>query len=155
MTEGAKANLIGKGVPPEKISVAPPWYDDADMRHVAPSDRDAVRSHEGWHGRFVVMFAGNMGVLQGLENLVHAAQRLPADAGILIAMVGDGMDLPRLKQLVIELELTERVTFVERQAVDRHGAILRGRGRRFRSAPRVSCYRLLDPGKNDCVPRGR
>ena len=73
VTEGAKASLIGKGVPPEKISVAPPWYDDADMRHVAPSDRDAVRSHEGWHGRFVVMFAGNMGVLQGLENLVHAA----------------------------------------------------------------------------------
>ena len=85
------------------------------MRHVAPSDRDAVRSHEGWHGRFVVMFAGNMGVLQGLENLLHAAQRLPADAGIVIAMVGDGMDLPRLKQLVIELQLTERVTFVERQ----------------------------------------
>ena len=60
------------------------------------------------------MFAGNMGVLQGLDNLVHAAQRLPHDASILIAMVGDGMDLPRLKQLVIELQLTERVRFVER-----------------------------------------
>ena len=115
VTEAAKGNLLSKGVMPDKITVAPPWYDDADIAHIVPSDRESVRSHENWHGRFVVMFAGNMGVLQGLDNLLHAAQRLPHDPSIVIAMVGDGMDLPRLKQLVIALELTDRVRFVARQ----------------------------------------
>jgi len=115
VTDSARANLIGKGVPHNKITVQPPWYDDANMRQIAPSDREAVRSHEDWHGRFVVMFAGNMGVLQGLDNLLHSVQRLPRDTAITVAMVGDGMDLPRLKQLVIDLQLTGRVAFVERQ----------------------------------------
>jgi len=108
VTDSARANLIGKGVPHNKITVQPPWYDDANMRQIAPSDREAVRSHEDWHGRFVVMFAGNMGVLQGLDNLLHSVQRLPRDTAITVAMVGDGMDLPRLKQLVIDLQLTGR-----------------------------------------------
>jgi glycosyltransferase involved in cell wall biosynthesis len=115
VTDGAKANLVAKGVPLDKITVAPPWYDEADMRRVVAPDRDAIRAQRDWHGRFVVMFAGNMGVLQGLDNVLHAAKRLPGDTRILIAMVGDGMDLPRLKQLATELDVTDRVTFVERQ----------------------------------------
>ena len=74
VTDGAKANLVQKGVPADKISVAPHWYDDTGLRQVAAGARDAVRSEQAWRGRFVVMFAGNMGMLQGLDTVVHACR---------------------------------------------------------------------------------
>ena len=116
ITEGAKANLRGKGVPEAKITVAPHWYNEASIRQAGPADRDQIRAQHGWQDRFIVMFAGNMGLLQGLDTVMHACHQLPRSSKILVAMVGDGVDLPGLKQLARRLELDDRVSFVARQS---------------------------------------
>ena len=115
VTEGARQNLISKGVPPAKVSVMPHWFDEKVFRPEAATARTAVRAAHGWQERFVVLFAGNLGLVQGLETVVRAAEVLPGDATILIVLVGDGSDKPRLQELVSSLKLGTRVQFLERQ----------------------------------------
>lgn len=116
VTEGAKANLVGKGVPEQKITVAPHWYDDAELRQTDAAQRDIVRVGETWQDRFVVMFAGNMGLLQGLDTVVHACRELPLRSNILVAMVGDGVDTPRLRELAKDLAVDDRIRFITRRS---------------------------------------
>ena len=115
VTEGAKANLVAKGVPESKLTVVPHWYDDTDMRSSGPHERETIRTREGWQEKFVVMFAGNMGLLQGLETVVDACRALPAASDVVVAMVGDGIDTERLKNRAREAGISDRLRFVPRQ----------------------------------------
>jgi colanic acid biosynthesis glycosyl transferase WcaI len=115
VTDGAKKNLIEKGVPGEKITVAPHWYDDGDLRNLAPAARQEIRARHGWCDRFVVMFAGNIGALQGLDTVLRACPLLPSTSKILMVFVGDGSDKPRLMSLAQELGIAGRVEFIGRQ----------------------------------------
>jgi glycosyltransferase involved in cell wall biosynthesis len=115
VTEGAKANLVEKGVPPQKITVAPHWYDDHEVRNVPADARASIRARHGWTNRFIVMFAGNIGVLQGLDTVIRACRELPSASGVLVALVGDGVEVPRLRNLAEREGVTDRVVFVERQ----------------------------------------
>jgi glycosyltransferase involved in cell wall biosynthesis len=115
VTDGAKRNLMEKGVPDAKITVAPHWYDDADFRSVPPDARETIRARHGWCERFVVMFAGNIGALQGLDTVLRACQLVPSTSNVLIAFVGDGSDKTRLLSLAKELGVDARVQFTARQ----------------------------------------
>jgi glycosyltransferase involved in cell wall biosynthesis len=115
VTDGAKQNLLDKGVPDEKITVAPHWYDDADFRNIAAGARETIRAQQRWCDRFVVMFAGNIGALQGLDTVLRACQLVPSTSNILIAFVGDGSDKTRLLNLARELGVDNRVEFLSRQ----------------------------------------
>jgi glycosyltransferase involved in cell wall biosynthesis len=108
VTEGARGNLIGKGVPPEKVTVMPHWIDESIFAD-APSDPRADDS-------FVALFAGNIGMVQGLDTVVRAAALLRAEDRIRIVMVGDGADKARLVALARELNVDEqRLQFIDRQ----------------------------------------
>lgn len=118
VTDGARQNLLGKGVPPEKVSVGNHWI---DHRLFAPGDgagRDTTRAEQGWSGRFVLLFAGNIGLVQGLDTLVDAAAGLPPASDALIAIVGDGTDRQRLQARVRDLGLEHRVQFLARRPMD-------------------------------------
>ncbi len=121
VTDGAKRNLVEKGVPEEKITVAPHWYDDSDLRLTAHEAREEVREREGWGGRFVVMFAGNLGMMQGLDTVVRACRELPASTDVLVCLVGDGLDRKRLVGLAKELDVEDRLRFVERKSASAMG----------------------------------
>jgi glycosyltransferase involved in cell wall biosynthesis len=114
VTEGAKENLVGKGVPARKITVVPHWYDDAELRSARPEAREEIRAREGWGGRFVVMFAGNLGMMQGLDTIVRACRSVPPEARVLVTFVGDGSDRGRLQALARELSVEDRIRFVGR-----------------------------------------
>lgn len=109
----ARENLVDKGIAPDKITVAPHWYDDSTWQAPDPSARDAFRASAGWEGRFVVMFAGNLGMMQGLDTVLRAC----VDVGpqTLMVFVGDGIEKPRLQQMAAELGVADRVIFVPRQ----------------------------------------
>jgi len=115
VTPGARDNLIGKGVPAAKLTVLPHWIDESLFGAVSPDDAAAVRATYGWRDRFVVLFAGNLGLVQGLETVVRAAECLRHETGILWAFVGDGVDRARLEQLVAERGLGGSVQFIDRQ----------------------------------------
>ena len=115
VTDGAKRNLMEKGVPDDKITVAPHWYDDVDLRNTASDARETIRGRHGWCDRFVVMFAGNIGALQGLDTVLRAAQLLLSTSNVLVVFVGDGSDKARLLQLAKDLGVDSRVQFIARQ----------------------------------------
>lgn len=124
VTEGARSNLISKGVAAEKVTVMPHWFDDSIFVSQSPSLRDATRARYGWDGQFVLLFAGNLGLVQGLETLVYAAENLRADSQVLFAFVGEGADKPRLQGLVESLGLGTKVQFIERQPMGNMPSLL-------------------------------
>lgn len=124
VTADARANLLDKGVPAEKVRVIDNWVDD---RLFAPAPADAIREtrdRHGWGGRFVVLFAGNLGLVQGLGSLLEAAGRLRGDPRFLLAIMGDGVDRARLERVVLESDLGGQVQFIPRQPPEAVAAYL-------------------------------
>ena len=97
VSESFRPYLTGLGVPDERIVSFPNWV------HVArPSgDRDATRERLGWPPRTtIVLHAGNMGLKQGLEQVVEAARQADETrAEVLYVLVGDGSQRGELESL--------------------------------------------------------
>lgn len=86
------------GVPRDRIEVVRNWT------HLPPSpevDVEAARRSLGWgKGEIVVLHAGNMGVKQGLENVVDAARlACERDLPVRFVLLGHGSERDRLKAL--------------------------------------------------------
>lgn len=85
-------------VDPGTVRVVRNW---SHLEEVEAIDRNAVRSALGWTADdYVVLHAGNMGVKQGLENVVTAA-RLAGEQGsrVRFVLLGDGNQRARLASL--------------------------------------------------------
>lgn len=86
------------GVRADRIEVVRNWT------HLAPApdvDIDGARAALGWApGEVIVLHAGNMGVKQGLENVVSAA-KIAEERGLPVRFVllGHGSERDRLKEL--------------------------------------------------------
>ena len=124
VTEGARQNLIGKGVPDDKISVMPHWIDESLFEISSPERREEMRRHLGWSDQFVVLFAGNLGLMQGLDTVVRAASNLHPREKIRFVFVGDGADRERLRSLSSELGVHDRVQFIDRQPMSEMPAFM-------------------------------
>ncbi|MDX2029790.1 MAG: glycosyltransferase family 4 protein [Blastocatellia bacterium] len=83
-----KRNLLGKGVPEDKIAVIPNFTDTQFIRPQTPSA--SFRQKHGLNERFVVLYAGNLGLSQGLEAILDAAESLKAREELLFLIVGQG-----------------------------------------------------------------
>jgi glycosyltransferase involved in cell wall biosynthesis len=114
VTEGARTNLERKGVPPGKLAVLPNWVDQGLFAQPEPGARELIRRQFGWGDRFVILFAGNLGRVQGLDTVVHAAHQLDGK-GALVVLVGDGSDKARLASLAQSLGCEHSLQFLERQ----------------------------------------
>jgi colanic acid biosynthesis glycosyl transferase WcaI len=88
ISEGFRANLLGKGVPQEKLTIIPNFV-DVDFMH--PLHRNnSFRHHFGLDSRFVVLFAGNVGHSQDLEHVLECAALLQDWDQIAFVIVGNG-----------------------------------------------------------------
>lgn len=124
VTRGARENLLRKGVDPAKVSVMPHWIDETTSERVDGETSLRLRSAYGWTDKFVMMFAGNVGVIQGLETVVRAAALLPRGGRFLISLIGDGADKNRLQELTTSLDANDRVQFIARQPADQMPALM-------------------------------
>ena len=89
VSPGYRDNLIGKGVPPEKVSVITNWANEEIYR---PVEADPALARElGMAGRFNVVFGGNMGLAQNLETVVETADLLKSQEDIQFLFAGDGV----------------------------------------------------------------
>ena len=70
------------------IDVIPPWV---DTDFIQPGTRDNPFAQENdFVGKFVVLYAGNLGLSQGLEQVNLAAQQLDGEIQIQFVYVGEG-----------------------------------------------------------------
>lgn len=119
VTEAARNNLVTKGVNPAKVAAMPHWVDEKLYAEKDEGASSQVRDQNGWKDRFVVLFAGNVGLVQGLETVVRAAGHLQKEREILIVLVGDGNDKERLQELTNRLDLNDHIRFIDRQPMEK------------------------------------
>ncbi len=116
ISPGFKKNLVGKGVVPDKVHVIPHWAEESLYRPV-PRDDQLARDF-GMTGRFNVVFAGQLGLAQGLDVVLDAAEKLSDLANVQFVLVGDGTDAGRLHRRVEEKGLGN-IRFCGRQPAER------------------------------------
>ncbi|PZE65396.1 glycosyltransferase family 4 protein [Curtobacterium sp. MCBD17_021] len=86
------------GVDPELVTVVRNW---SHMEAGEQADRQAARRELGWSPEdFIVLHAGNMGLKQGLENVVEAARLADATSSrVRFVLMGDGNQRVHLAEL--------------------------------------------------------
>lgn len=111
--------LAERGVAPEKIRLIPNWVEDAHLLPNQTPTNVLRRSLALPEGR-LFMYAGNIGVLQGLDSIVEAFARCPE---VSLVLVGDGIARPDLQHLVTSRRIPN-VHFVPSQPTERIGAFI-------------------------------
>lgn len=83
-----KTNLLNKGIAASKIEVIPNF---TDTDHIRPMEKanDFSRAH-GLADKFTVLYAGNVGLSQGLGVILDAAEQLKEHTEICFLIVGEG-----------------------------------------------------------------
>lgn len=104
LSEDMKQLLIRAGIDPDRIDLVPNW---ADPEIIFPVEHNnSFRARHGLDDQFVVMYSGNLGLTQRLEEFVEAAALLATDPRICFAFVGQGSQKSALENLVRQKNLT-------------------------------------------------
>jgi glycosyltransferase involved in cell wall biosynthesis len=104
LTPGLKTELLGKGIPADRLDVFPNSYDERFFR-LEPGTRERMRTQLGWDGRFVAVYVGSLTEVTSVETLVRAAGGLKDHPNIRIDIIGSGQTKPKAEELARELGL--------------------------------------------------
>lgn len=97
ITDDMKRNVVEKGVNQEKVKVIRNWI---DTDRVVPIDRKQNKLFDELKlpkDKFYVVYAGNIGKVQGIEVIVEAAKRLTDNPDIQFIIFGNGSEEERIK----------------------------------------------------------
>jgi colanic acid biosynthesis glycosyl transferase WcaI len=99
ISESFRSTIQQLGVPDSKIIMVYDWV-DTDLIQPMEKDNEFSRTNDLDH-HFVVLYAGNLGLSQGIENVLIAAEQLAFHSDILFVFIGDGAGR---KNLVVEAD---------------------------------------------------
>jgi colanic acid biosynthesis glycosyl transferase WcaI len=116
-----RPDLRALGVPDKKMILVYDWV-DTDLIHPLPRD-NAFAREQNLMDRFVVLYAGNLGLSQGLEHVLTAAEILIEQTDISFVFLGDGTNRERLVEEVGQRQLTN-VKFIPFQPRQRLPEVL-------------------------------
>lgn len=116
ISPGFKRILVGKGVPETKVHVIYNWTHSEFAKSVRPDF--GLAEQTGMAGRFNVVYAGNLGRAQALDNVLDAAALLRDLADVQFVLIGEGTELKRLQAAVAEMGLAN-VRFIGVQPLSR------------------------------------
>lgn len=112
--EGLRADLIRRGVAPEKIGVVPNAVDAEAFVPGGVPDPE-LRAHLGLTGKRVLGFIGSFYAYEGLDLLLAALPRLLAvDPDIRVLLVGGGPQEANLRAQARALGVADKVVFAGR-----------------------------------------
>ncbi|WP_392534291.1 glycosyltransferase family 4 protein [Nostoc sp. C117] len=97
IADGFSENLVNKGVPANKIVCIPNWVNINFIRPL-PKHNNSWRATHKLHGKFVVLYSGNIALTQGLETVIEAAVCLRHIKDIVFVIVGEPIALQRLQE---------------------------------------------------------
>jgi len=113
VTHGYKQRLINLGIHDKKITVIPNGVNPKSI----PASKSAsqIKQQYDIEGKFLVLYAGNMGAAQGLETIILAADKLKDDPSVVFMFIGDGVEKQSLKDKAASLGLSN-VIFSDSQS---------------------------------------
>jgi glycosyltransferase involved in cell wall biosynthesis len=111
LAPGLRDDIIAKGVPPEKVTVIPNGCDLDVFEELSAGI--SPREEFDWLGsRKMVLFAGTLGLLNGVEYLVRVAAEVSRlDPEIRFVIIGDGRDYKAVRDLASEMGILDRNLF--------------------------------------------
>ena len=98
ITDDMKANVIGKGVDPDKVKVVRNWIDVDKTAPVALSENILFDELDLPRDKFYVVYAGNLGKVQGIEVILQAAKLLKDQDDIHFVIFGNGSEEENIKK---------------------------------------------------------
>ncbi|MDR1012567.1 MAG: glycosyltransferase family 4 protein [Coxiellaceae bacterium] len=121
LSPGMRQLLIDRKVPGAKVGVVYNWANEKLIFSCIPVDFCQLNLLPG---KFNVVFAGNMGKAQALDTILLVAKRIRGiNSKIQFVLVGDGIEVERLKRIVLEQQI-DNVRFISRMEMQRIGAVL-------------------------------
>ena len=95
ITRGMRERLLAKGVPSAKLGL---YYNWIDVNEASSRNTPGVflGKHPEARGKFLITYAGNLGIKQGVDVLVDTAELLHDDPRFHVFIIGEGADRPRL-----------------------------------------------------------
>ena len=139
-SKGSRKLLNERGVSDEKITYLPNWNDDA----ISSVDDSALPPLPGG---FIIMFAGNLGFAQNMENLLAAANELKEEKDIHWVFVGDGRKKLWMDQYVKENQLEDTVHLFGRYPIETMGAFFKKADVMLVALNDVLIFNLVLPAK--------
>ena len=112
-----RQSIMGKGVEENKIIYFPNWAEDVFLKNeIAPVDLLKYNINEE---SLKIMFAGNIGSAQDMENVINAIEITSKDNyKICWIFIGDGRKANWMKERVQELNLENSVFFLGRYPIE-------------------------------------
>jgi glycosyltransferase involved in cell wall biosynthesis len=114
ITGQVRDELVRRGVDRAKISLLPNSVDTAKFKPMPP--KLSLRKKLGLpDGSVVIGYAGSLVRYEGVQDLL-AATKLVIERGLdaRLVIVGDGKQLPELKEIAADLDIVDRVVFAGR-----------------------------------------
>jgi len=139
-SHGFKRLLLERDVPEEKITYLPNWNDDA----ISSVDESVLPPLPNG---FMIMFAGNLGFAQNMENLLAAANEIKEEKEIHWVFVGDGRKKPWMDEYVKEHHLEDTVHLLGRYPIETMGAFFKKADVMLVSLNDVIIFNLTLPAK--------
>ncbi len=97
-------SLVKRGVRREKLWFTPAFV-DVDWMEPRPKENGFSRE-QNLIDKYVVFYAGNIGLTQGTEIIVRVAEILEHDKNIVILVIGDGAGRSNLEKAISNTKLT-------------------------------------------------
>jgi len=88
IAETFKKNLLSKGISDDKIKILPNWIDTDE---IIPLGKNNGFSGNGLGKKFVVLYAGTIGLISGADVLLRCAEQLKERNEIVFVFVGEGI----------------------------------------------------------------
>jgi len=112
--EGLRREIVGRGIPSQKVTVIPNAVDAEAFRFGQAADEE-LKAKLGLTGMTVIGFIGSFYKYEGLDLLIRSLPRVLAErSNVRLLMVGGGPQEQTLKATVGVLGLSEKVVFAGR-----------------------------------------
>lgn len=98
ITDDMKANVVSKGVFPEKVKVVRNWIDVNRINPVKKEENKLFEELGFNRNNFYVVYAGNLGKVQGVDVIISAAEQLKDKKDIHFVIFGNGSEEENIKQ---------------------------------------------------------
>lgn len=99
------ADCLARYLPREKITIIDNWADTDFIRPVPVAENRFIQTHR-LQGKFVVLYAGNIGNTHSVEVLVAVAERLRAREDIVFVIAGEGGKKAMIHALIAQKKLS-------------------------------------------------
>lgn len=120
LSPGFKNHLSARGVSTKRIEVIYNWCDENSLLERSV---ESNKKKSDYASKFVVLYAGALGVVQGLGTLLDCAEICKRELpDVWFILIGDGADRERLEKAAKSMNL-DNVTFLPRRSPEAMGEV--------------------------------